>query len=79
MAKVKKVIGVASVVLGAVQTEGEANFQVLALAMREYYFIKDTFFSDLEDLPELQAGLALEETVSLVLAEHPYSIRDAAG
>lgn len=69
VAKVE-VIDVTQVASGALQSKTSA-FQVLAAALKKYYFIKDRSFIELKDLHELQTSFSLYQNVNLVLVNPP--------
>lgn len=52
-------------------------FQVSGIAMRDYRFVNDTSFNELEDLHGLETGSALQQNGNLVLVGLPYSNRSA--
>lgn len=55
---------------GALEPKDKSTFQVLEVAKREYCFVMDTCFKELQIQQELKAGSDLRQNVSLGLAEH---------
>lgn len=51
--------------------------EVLGSAVKKHCFIRDTFFSDLENEYEFEPGFVLKEKLNLDLASPPYNTRRA--
>lgn len=79
LAKVEEVTGVTRAASGAPQLEAESTSEVLKVAIRECCPGKDSFFSELEDLRDLETGSAPHQNLTLVLAEPRCSTRSALG
>lgn len=78
-ANVENVIGVTPPASGALQPEVELAFQMFKVAIREYCFIKETSFSELEDLHELEKSSSQHQSVNLVLTDPGSSTCSARG
>lgn len=68
-----------SAVPGPLQPKADCAFQMLVIAVREYYFVKDTALSAPEDLRKLKRRSALRQFVNLRPFHPPYSTRRVRG
>lgn len=64
MAKVKDFIDATSLGSDALQTGNEFAFQVLLVALRSYFSIKDTSFNVLKSLYKLETNTALQQSLN---------------
>lgn len=76
---VEDVVNLAPAASRALQTKTKSAFRELEIATREFCFVKDSCFVELEDLHELGTCFALLQNVTLVLTDHSYSTRSAQG
>lgn len=79
VARMKDVTDMTPAASSPLHSEAESAFQVLKVALREYRLVKDTSFSELEELHELEAGSALHKMINLVLADTLYNSCSASG
>lgn len=59
----------APVFSGALQLEVEISFQMRRIGMRKYFFGKDDYFNELEDLHEPETDSTLLQNANLMLAD----------
>lgn len=61
----------------ALRLEAECDYQVLKFTMKEYCFVWEAAFNELEDLHKAKTGSASSEKVITILADAPYKTRSA--
>lgn len=61
--KVEDVIEVTPAASDALKPEAGSAPQALKVVLREYCFVKDTSFNELEDLHKLQTGSAVHQSI----------------
>lgn len=69
----------APVISGAVRSKAGSAYQVLEVAKKEYWFVRERAFNELEELYEVESGSALSGKINAVLADPPHSSRSARG